>query len=43
VALEAAGAAAAYAEAAHRLGLDVDEALALARAALQARAHQFEH
>jgi DNA-binding transcriptional regulator YhcF (GntR family) len=43
VAQEAAGAAAAYAEAAHRLGLDVDEALALARAALQARAHQFEH
>lgn len=35
---EAAAAAAAYAEATHRLGLSAEQALALARAALQARA-----
>lgn len=35
---EAAVAAAAYAEATHRLGLSAEQALALARAALQARA-----
>jgi DNA-binding transcriptional regulator YhcF (GntR family) len=38
VAQEAAAAAAAYAEATHRLGLDAAQALALARAALLARA-----
>jgi DNA-binding transcriptional regulator YhcF (GntR family) len=39
VSQEAAAAAAAYAETAHRLGLDAGEAVALARAAIQARAH----
>lgn len=36
---EAAAAAAIYADAVHRLGVDVPEALALARAAVEARGH----
>jgi len=39
VAQEAAAAAAAYADAVHRLGVDPPEALALARAAVEARGH----
>ena len=39
VAQEAAAAAAAYADTVHRLGVDPPEALALARAAVEARGH----